>query len=62
MGNHYQLLLETPEANRVAGMKWLPVSHRNDIHNSGLDPFMSGSRAQLSGGLGSAVKSEIRRA
>src|ERR1039458_7087460 len=23
MGNHYHLLLETPEANLVAGMKWL---------------------------------------
>jgi REP element-mobilizing transposase RayT len=22
MGNHYHLLLETPEANLVAGMKW----------------------------------------
>ena len=26
MGNHYHLLLETPEANLVAGMKWLQVS------------------------------------
>jgi hypothetical protein len=24
MGNHYHLLLETPEANLVVGMKWLP--------------------------------------
>ena len=24
MGNHYQLLLETPAPNRVAGMKWFP--------------------------------------
>ena len=24
MGNHYHLLVETPEANLVAGMKWLP--------------------------------------
>ena len=23
MGNHYHLLVETPEANLVAGMKWL---------------------------------------
>ena len=23
MGNHYHLLLETPEANLVAGMKWM---------------------------------------
>jgi len=23
MANHYHLLLETPEANLVAGMKWL---------------------------------------
>src|SRR5580658_3652821 len=23
MGNHYHLLLETPEGNLVAGMKWL---------------------------------------
>jgi REP element-mobilizing transposase RayT len=23
MGNHYHLLLETPQANLVAGMKWL---------------------------------------
>ena len=23
MGNHYHLLLETPEANLVVGMKWL---------------------------------------
>jgi hypothetical protein len=23
MGNHYHLLLETPEANLVSGMKWL---------------------------------------
>ena len=23
MGNHYHLLIETPEANLVAGMKWL---------------------------------------
>ena len=23
MNNHYDLLLETPEANLVAGMKWL---------------------------------------
>ena len=23
MGNHYHLLLETPEANLVDGMKWL---------------------------------------
>ncbi len=23
MGSHYHLLIETPEANLVAGMKWL---------------------------------------
>ncbi len=25
MGNHYPLLVETPEGNLVAGMKWLPA-------------------------------------
>jgi REP element-mobilizing transposase RayT len=25
--NHYHLLLETPEANLVAGMKWLQGTH-----------------------------------
>jgi putative transposase len=24
MGNHFHLLLETPEPNMVAGMKWMP--------------------------------------
>jgi hypothetical protein len=24
MGNHYHLFIETPEANLVEGMKWLP--------------------------------------
>ena len=28
MGNHYHLLLETPEANLVEGMKWL----QGDVH------------------------------
>jgi REP element-mobilizing transposase RayT len=27
MGNHYHLLLETPEANLVAGMKWLQSTY-----------------------------------
>lgn len=27
MGNHYHLLLETPEANLVAGMKWLQTTY-----------------------------------
>ena len=27
MGNHYHLLIETPEANLVAGMKWLQGSY-----------------------------------
>jgi REP element-mobilizing transposase RayT len=26
MGNHYHLFLETPEANLVAGMKWLQIT------------------------------------
>ncbi len=25
MGNHYHLLVETPEANLAAGMKWLQL-------------------------------------
>ena len=28
MNNHYHLLLETPEANLVAGMKWLSLAPR----------------------------------
>jgi putative transposase len=27
MSNHYHLLLETPEANLVAGMKWLQATY-----------------------------------
>ena len=27
MGNHYHLLLETPEANLVAGMRWLQMTY-----------------------------------
>ena len=27
MGNHYHLLIETPEGNLVAGMKWLQGTH-----------------------------------
>jgi len=27
MGNHYHLLLETPEANLVAGMQWLQETY-----------------------------------
>jgi len=27
MGNHYHLLLETPEANLVSGMKWLQSTY-----------------------------------
>ena len=30
MGNHYHLLVETPEANLVAGMKWLQGTLRSD--------------------------------
>lgn len=36
MGNHYHLLLETPEANLVAGMKWLQRTYTqrfNSRHN-----------------------------
>jgi putative transposase len=27
MGNHYHLLIETPEGNLVAGMKWLQSAY-----------------------------------
>jgi len=27
VGNHYHLLLETPEANLVSGMKWLQATY-----------------------------------
>jgi REP element-mobilizing transposase RayT len=33
MGNHYHLLLETPEANLVSGMKWLPGTY-TQRHNA----------------------------
>jgi len=36
MGNHYHLLLETPEANLVHGMKWLQGTYTqrfNSRHN-----------------------------
>lgn len=38
MGNHYHLLLETPEANLVAGMKWLQgtfTQRHNAFHQQG---------------------------
>ena len=36
MGNHYHLLLETPEANLVAGMRWLQgtYTHRYNLRHS----------------------------
>ena len=41
MGNHYHLLLETPEANLVAGMKWLQGTYTQRFN----------SRHKLSGHL-----------
>src|ERR1035438_4875458 len=32
MNNHYHLLLETPEANLVAGMKWLQGTYTQRFH------------------------------
>jgi REP element-mobilizing transposase RayT len=32
MGNHYHLLVETPEGNLVAGMKWLQGTHTQRHH------------------------------
>lgn len=36
MGNHYHLFIETPEANLVAGMKWLQntVTRRHNVRHS----------------------------
>ena len=31
MNNHYHLLLETPEANLVAGMKWLQGTYTRNV-------------------------------
>src|SRR5665647_33446 len=31
MNNHYHLLLETPEANLVAGMKWLQGTYTHNV-------------------------------
>ena len=40
MGNHYHLLLQTPEANLVAGMRWLKIltpgaSTRDTVRGAG---------------------------
>jgi REP element-mobilizing transposase RayT len=33
MGNHYQLLVETPQANLVAGMKWLQGTYTDRVRD-----------------------------
>jgi putative transposase len=33
MSNHYHLMLETPEANLVAGMKWLQNTYTRRFNN-----------------------------
>jgi REP element-mobilizing transposase RayT len=32
MGNHYHLLVETPEPNLVAGMKWLQGTYTHSVY------------------------------
>ncbi len=44
MGNHYHLLVETPEGNLVAGMKWLQGTYtqRHNARQQGLRAFVPG--------------------
>ena len=40
MGNHYHLLVETPEPNLAAGMKWLQGTYTAMSHEGGNRPIL----------------------
>jgi REP element-mobilizing transposase RayT len=50
MGNHYHLLLETPEANLVAGMKWFQGTYTQRFNlYSAVGKFTADARSRPAG-------------
>jgi REP element-mobilizing transposase RayT len=56
MGNHFHLVVETPEANLVAGMRWLVISYGSSPKNSSA----RGGARRNCGSDGKAIRSSWR--
>ena len=71
MGNHFHLVVETPEANLVAGMRWLlsiytiRLNHRHTlfghVFSGRYKAFRKEKLERMEGQLGEAHAGELRR-